>query len=413
MRMCVIGACLALLAVQDVRGDDWLEWRGPNRDGKSAETGLMQSWPVGGPDPVWEIDGIGGGYSAPAVQGDRLYYLTNEGLENEYVRAASVKDGSTIWSTRIGKVGAPDQRPSYPGSRGMPTIDGKRVYALGSDGDLACLEAETGKVRWQLSFQSAFGSKPPRWAWAESPLIDGDRLICAPGGETATVVALNKHTGKVIWKCAVPGGDLAGYGSPVVATISGVRQYVIYLGGGVVGVEADTGKFLWRYDRTAQGSPANILTPVIEGDHVYTGSNRGGGALVRIRLKKDPIVKEVYHAQKLPIHVGGAVLLDGHLYGTTRSALLCVEYETGEIKWTDRSVGAATVGYADGRLYVVGDDGEVALVDPTPAGYREISRFTPPGREDGPVSWTYPVIANGRMYLRNVDRMWSYDIEAE
>ena len=413
MQKGLVGLCLGLLFGQSVEAGDWAEWRGPNRDGVSAETGLLKSWPEGGPNLLWRIDEIGGGYSAPAVVGERMYFLTNVGLENEYVRALSVKDGATIWSYRVGKVGVPNQRPNYPGSRSMPTVDGDLLYAIGSDGILVCLEIRTGKLRWQISFQEAYGSKPPRWAWADSPLIDGDKLICSPGGSDATVLAVNKLTGEEIWKSALPEADLAGYGSAVVADISGVRQYVIFLGKGVVGVDAATGKLLWRYARTAEGSPANILTPVIQGDFVYTGTNRGGGALVRVQLDKDPVVEEVYHSPKLPLHVGGAVLHEGHLYGTTRSALMSVAFETGEIAWTDRSVGPATVGFADGRLYVVGDEGEIALIEPTPDAYKEISRFTPPGREEGAVSWTYPVIANGRMYIRNVGTMWCYDVRAD
>jgi outer membrane protein assembly factor BamB len=244
MRKVVLGVCFGLLFGQAVEGGDWLEWRGPNRDGKSSETGLLQSWPEGGPGLLWQIEGIGGGYSTPAVRGDRLYFATNVGFDDEFVRALSAKDGSLIWSTRIGKVGAPDQKPSYPGSRSMPTVDGDLLYAVGSDGDLVCLETATGKLRWHINFAKEFGSKPPRWAWAESPLVDGDKVISSPGGSDATILAVNKMTGDVIWKSAWEGGDLAGYGSPVLATISGVRQYVVFMGNGVGGVDAASGKLL-------------------------------------------------------------------------------------------------------------------------------------------------------------------------
>ena len=413
MRKIAIGLCCGLLVGQAVWAGDWLEWRGPGRAGISSETGLLQAWPAAGPKLLWQIDQVGGGYSTPVVKGDRLYFLANVGMEDEYVWARSVKDGSEIWSTRVGKVGVPDQKPSYPGSRGAPTIDGELLYALGSDGDLVCLETATGKQRWHINFREAFGSEPPRWAWSESPLVDGDRLICSPGGADATILAVDKLTGETIWKTAIAEADLAGYGSPVVATISGVRQYVIFLAKGVVGVDAATGKLLWRYAKTAEGSPANILTPIIDGDRVYTGSSRGGGALVRIDLGGATPVTEIYHNQKMPTSVGGAILLDGHLYGTTRSALLSVAFATGEMQWTDRSVGPGTVGYADNRLYVMGDEGEIALVDASAGSYREVGRFTPPGRAEAGTSWTYPVVANGRMYIRHLDKMWAYDIRMQ
>lgn len=413
MKRCVLGLVFGLMLGADVEAGDWPEWRGPNREGKSAETGLLQTWPSDGPKQVWRIDGVGGGYSTPAVVGDRLYLAANEGLENEYVRALDAKDGSTIWSTRIGKVGAPKQRPSYPGSRAMPTIDDDRVYAVGSNGDLVCLNRKDGKMRWHINFTEAFGSKAPRWAWAESPLIDGEKLIATPGGSDAAILAVDKMTGKLLWKAKLPQNDEAGYGSPVKATISGVDQYVVFMQKGVVGVDAKTGAFLWQYGATAESSPANILTPVVYNDHVFTGTNRGGSGLVRVDLDADPKVTEIYKKQKLPMHVGGAVLLDGYLYGTTRSALVCSDFMTGEVAWTDRSVGAATVGYADGRIYVVGDEGEIALIDPSPEGYKEVGRFTPGGRDGGGTSWTYPVIANGRMYVRNLDRLWCFDVSAE
>ncbi len=413
MKNIVLGLCVALLMSQAVEADDWPGWRGPNRDGISLETGLLQSWPQEGPKLAWQIDAIGGGYSTPAVAGDRLYLLANVGMEDEYVKALDGKDGRTIWSVRIGRVGVPDQRPSYPGSRGMPTIDGDLLYALGSDGDLVCLETATGKKRWHVNFQQAFGSEPPRWAWSESPLIDGDKLICSPGGANATILALDKLTGEILWKTATEEADLAGYGSPVAATIAGVRQYVVFLAQGVVGVNAESGEFLWRYAKTAEGSPANILTPIIDGDRVYTGSNRGGGGLVRVQLDEDSPVAEIYHGQKMPGHVGGAVLINGRLYGSTRTALLCVDFESGDVAWTDRSVGPATVGYADNRLYVVGDEGEIALVDISGDAYREVGRFTPPGRVEAGTSWTYPVVANGRMYIRHLEKMWAYDVGAE
>lgn len=400
------------LIVSNARAGDWGEWRGPARDGVSSEAGLLKSWPEGGPKLVWRIDGVGGGYSTPSVVGDRLYLMGNDGMENESVHALSVKDGSQVWSTRIGKVGLPDQRPNYPGSRSTPTVDGERVYAFGSDGDLACLDVGTGEILWQKNVRKVFGGQPGRWAYSESPLVDGDFVVVTPGGADATMVVLDKKTGKTIWASSLTEEEAAAYASTVVSHVSGVKHYIQFLQGGLVGVDAATGKLLWRYDRTAQGNPANIPTSIVQGDLIYNATKRGGGALLKIDLKGDPIVEEVYHGQKLPINQGGSVLIDGHLYGTTGAALVCAMFDTGALKWTDRSIGAASIAYADERLYLLGEEGEVALVEATPKAYRELGRFTPSNPPDRGKSklWAYPVVADGRLYIRDLDVLWSYDV---
>ncbi len=405
---------MLLLSAGPASGDDWPQWRGPQRDGISKETGLLKEWPKDGPKLLWQMKDLGQGYSTPAVVGDRLYLISNKGLDEEYVEARNVADGKQAWSQRIGKVGNPDQGPSYPAARSTPTVDGEWLYAMGSDGDLVCLDAKTGKPRWQKNVRKDFGGKPGTWAYSESPLIDGDVLVCTPGGADATMVALNKQSGDVIWKCAVPGGDAAGYASAIAVDAGGVKQYVNFLGKGLVGVDAKTGKFLWRYDRTAKGSPANIPTPVARDGHVYSAANRAGGALVKLVADQGKVEpQEVYFDNKLPSAIGGFVLVGDHLYGTTQ-VLVCAEFKTGQVRWTDRSIGAGSVCYADGRLYLHGENGDVALVEATPDGYREKGRFTPPDQPDRGRSkaWTYPVICDRRLYIRDMNSLWCYDIQS-
>ena len=391
---------------------DWPQWRGPQRNGVSSETGLLKEWPSDGPKLLWQVREIGDGYSTPAAVGDRLYLVSNHGLDDEFVQALATDDGRQIWSMRIGKVGA-NKGPQYPGSRSTPTVDGEFLYALGSDGDLVCLDRAIGKVRWQKSLRSDFDGQPGNWAYSESPLVDGDRLVCTPGGSEATLVALDKKTGDVLWKSAVPGGDQAAYASIIVAEAGGMKQYVQFLQKGLVGVDANTGKFLWRYDRTAEGSPANIPTPVVHGSLIYSAAGRSGGGLVELKADQGSFeAKQVYFAPKLPSSIGGSVEVDGYLYGTTGQGLMCVDFATGDVKWQDRGVGAGAVCYADGRLYLHGEKGEVALVEATPDGYREKGRFTPPDQPDRGKSqaWSYPVIAAGRLYLRDLGTLWCYDV---
>ena len=420
----LIAACALLFLTVPTSADDWPQWRGPNRDGISKETGLLKQWPEKkGPKLLWESRDVGDGYSTPSVVGERLYVMGSKGMNDEFVRAMNVADGKEVWSTRVGKVGPNVPAMNYPGSRSTPTVDGQFVYALGSDGDLVCLERDTGKIKWQKSLRTDFGGKPGAWAYSESVLVDGDAVVCTPGGAQATLVALNKNTGDVIWKSVVPPegkeGDEAAYSSVIAADLAGVRQYVTFVKDGLVGVDAKTGKFLWRYAATAKGSPANIPTPVVQGDLVYSATARGGGGLVRIKRDGDNFIPEqVYFDNKLPNQIGGTVLVDKHLYGTRDRALMCVEFNTGQVKWTDRGVGAGSVLYADGRLYIhaEAEDGEVALVEASPEAYKEHGRFTP--REDmerggKAKAWAYPVVANGKMYVRDWGVLWCYDVKGQ
>lgn len=410
--MLAMAGYVSLLATQ-LRAEDWPQWRGPNRDGLSQEKGLLKEWPQEGPPLLWQAKKIGSGYSTPAVVGEYLYVISNEGMENEYVQALSVKDGKQVWATRIGNVGNPKQQPHYPAARSTPTVEGEVLYALGSDGDLVCLDAASGKLRWQKNLRADFGGKPGAWAYSESPLIDGEALVCTPGGADASLVALNKKDGEVIWKCPVPGGDEAAYSSAIIVEVDGRKQYVQFLQKGLVGVDAKTGKFLWRYEKTAQGSPANMPTPVAHENLIYSSTGRGGG-LIRVKAEGEKTeVEQVYFATKLPNSIGGSVKVGDHLYGTASAALQCVDFAKGDVKWSERALGAASLLYADGHLYLHGENGEVALVEASPESYREKGRFTPPDPPDRGRSkaWAYPVVANGRLYIRDMDSLWCYDVK--
>ena len=397
--------------------DDWAQWRGPHRDGVSAEKGLLRTWPNDGPPLVWQVADLGTGYSAPAIVGDRIYLLGNEGLENEYVQARSARDGKRLWSARVGNVGNPKQDPNFPAARSTPVVAEKVLYALGSDGDLVCLETATGKERWRKSLRADFGGQPGIWAYAESPLLDGEQLICTPGGSNATLVALNKNTGAVLWRCAVPGGDEASYSSAIVVEAGGVRQYVQFLAKGLVGVDAKSGKFLWRYDKTASGSPAVILTPIAQEDLVYSGAYRVGGGLIKLKPVQGGVEPEqIYFSPKLPIGIGGVVKTGDYFYGSTSQAYLCVEFASGAVKWEERTSPAASC-YADGRLYLHAEDGQVLLLEPSPEGFHELGRFAPPEQpkriDAMEKAWAYPVIASGRLYIRDAGKLWCYDVAAK
>lgn len=413
--------CVSTLSAPSAATSDWPQWRGPDRSGVSRETGLLKQWPAGGPKLLWQVNDIGDGYSTPVVVGTRIYFMSNTGMDNEFVRALSTQDGKVIWTTRVGNVGNPNQSPNYPKARSTPTVDGNFLYALGSDGDLACLEAKTGKIRWSKSLRKDFGGQPGEWAYAESPLVDGDLVVVTPGGAQATMVALNKKTGALVWKSAIPGGDPAGYASAIVVQGGGRKQYVQLLTKGIVGVDAKTGEFLWRYAEVAKG-PAQYFTPVGRGEYVYGGALGIGGGLVRLKADGNGVAAEqVYFTRGLPNGLGGAVLIGDHIYGTeVAQKLIAAEFTSGKVKWESPNFGWASVAAADGHLYLhLIMTGEMVLVEATPEAFREKGRFTPPAqpkrKQDGQFpegAFAYPVIANGRLYLRDLGTLWAYDIKA-
>lgn len=417
--------CLSVVPVSRSAGigaatEDWPQWRGPDRNGTSPESGLLKQWPAGGPKLLWQVNDIGDGYSTPVVVGNRIYLMSNRDMENEFVAALSTQDGKVIWTTRVGNVGNPNQNPPYPKARSTPTVDGNFIYALGSDGDIACLEAKSGKLRWSKNIRKEFGGVPGEWAYAESPLVDGDLVVVTPGGAEATMVALNKKTGALVWKSVVPGGEPAGYASAIVVQGGGRKQYVQLLTKGIVGVDAKTGQFLWRYAEVAKG-PAQYFTPVAHGEYVYCGALGVGGGMVRLKPEGSGVAAEqVYFIRGLPNGIGGAVLVGDHLYGTeVAQQLVAVEFTTGKVKWKSENFGWASVAAADGHLYFHFINGDIALVEASPEAFREKGRFAPPNQPkkkqvgqfpEG--AFAYPVIANGRLYIRDLGTLWAYDIKA-
>ncbi len=404
---------------------DWPAWMGPDRTGVSHEKDLLKEWPKDGPKLLWKVSDLDEGYSTPSVAEGKIFSISNRGAEDEFALALSVKDGSKIWERRLGKVG-PNRGPQYPGSRSTPTVDGEAVYVLGSDGDLACLDTAKGEVRWKKNLRMEFNGKPGNWAYAESPLIDGDVLVCTPGGDTATLAALNKKSGEVIWKAVVPGGaggggrmqmaaNAAAYASPIVATVGGIKQYIQFIGGGLVGVAAKDGKLLWQYNKVS--GTTNCATPLFHDGYVFVSAinPRGpgsGGALVQLTANESGGVtaKEVYLIKDLANHHGGVVRVGDYVYGTNNSGLVCIDFKTGETKWKDRGVGKGSIAAADDRLYVRSEKGPVALVEATPTAYKEIARFEQPERSKKN-AWPHPIIAGGRLYLRDQGVLLCYDVK--
>jgi len=403
-----------VLAVSSAAAD-WPQWRGPHRDGHALGVGLARSWPEAGPAVAWRVDGLGNGHSTPSIANGRLFLIVSRGMDESAV-ALDAGHGSKLWERRFGRVGAPDQDPSYPGARSTPTVDGDRVYALSSNGELACLNAASGEIHWSRQLREEFGGVLGTWAYAESPLVEGPRVVVSPGGTEAAVLALDKLTGEVAWQLEIPDGGPAGYASIIVDESTGIRQYVGYLSSGLVGIEPESGRLLWRYEGETKSSPAVIPTPIAHRGHVYAGSFRGGAGVVKLDTGVDPwAVTPVHASDKLPSNVGGVLQVDGHLYGTAGNAFACFDFFTGKQAWADRSIGPASAAYADGILVLHGENGDLAMIEASPDGYEELARFSPPERpETGQAkAWTYPVLADGRLFIHEGGTVWAYEVAAD
>jgi outer membrane protein assembly factor BamB len=390
---------------------EWPQWRGPDRTGVSHETGLLKSWPPDGPRLVWKAQALGGGHSTPSISHGRIFGMSWRGQE-EVVWALEAAGGKELWATRIAPANFSIGRQAQAGANSTPTVDGDRLYALGESGDLVCLQVADGKLLWKKNLVSDFGGRIPGWGYSESLLVDGEKVIATPGGSQATLVALNKGNGDVIWKAQVPGGNSAHYASAIVADVDRQRQYIQFLGGGVVGIAAKDGTFLWRYESPANRT-ANIATPIYRDHCVFAASAYGtGGGLARLTTGPSGVsATEVYFTRRMQNHHGGVVLVGDNLYGFDGSNLTCLNWKTGEVAWSDRSVGKGSLVCADGHLYVRSERGTVALVEATPSGYVEKSRFEQPERSREP-AWAHPVVTGGRLYLRDQDFLFCYDVKA-
>ncbi len=400
----VAGALLIVFAGTAV-SDDWAQWRGPNRDGRSAESGLLKQWPASGPAIAWKATGLGAGYSSVSVAAGYVYTLGDLG-DGNYLIAMKESDGEIAWKTRIGDKGG---HKKYTGPRSTPTVDGDQIFALNQHGDLVCLDKASGDTVWSRNLVSDFGGKMMSgWKYSESPLVDGDQVVCTPGGREGTVVALNRASGEKVWQ-TTDWTDTAGYSSVIIATIHGKRQYVQLTGKSVAGIDPASGKILWKADR--EGKTAVIATPVVEDNVVFVTSSYGVGCNA-FEINQDWSTQELYANQNIANHHGGVILLDHHVFGSSGGTFRCLEVESGELSFNRRSVGKGATVYADGFFYLRSESGPVALIEATTGGLNQVSKFDQPDRSDER-AWPHPVVANGKLYLRDQNVLLCYDIRAK
>lgn len=417
---------LAAGLVQSLDAHDWPQWRGRHHDNVSTETGLLKSWPEGGPKLLWTSTEAGIGYSGPAIVGDRLYTLGSD-QSNDFVIAVDTRSGKKLWSTTI----APFVQNGWGGGpRSTPTVDGERVYALSSSGTLVCLQSANGEKVWSVNMtgKDGLGGKKPNWNYSESPLVDGDQVVCSPGGKRGTLAAFNKLTGDVLWRSKEL-TDPAGYSSIVPATIAGVRQYVQQTDKvGLAGISPKDGRLLWHYIRPEYKKAAAIIpTPIVYEDYVYaTAGYRAGAVLLQLTRGDDGIkVTQLYDdaaRQVMEDKHEGVLRVGDYVYGWSekeRGRWMCQEFKTGKKMWEEssRKLRRGSITCADGMLYCYSEDkGTVVLVPASPKGWEEKGRFTIPQHSDqrsprGGV-WTHPVVANGKLYLRDQELIFCYDVKS-
>ncbi len=418
-RMIAIGllfqATALLQATALAQQGPWPQWRGPGRDDLSTETGLLESWPEGGPKKLWTIATCGLGYSGPAIVDGRLYILGSRS-GSEMVFCYNAKNGAEIWKAPLG----PELKNDWGnGPRGTPTVDmqagGKFLYTVGGQGNLVCLRTKDGSEVWSKAMQD-FGGITPRWGYSESPLIDQEKLLYTPGGKQGAIVALDKATGKLLWQTEEI-TDRAHYSSIVVKQHAGKTMGVQLLVSQVVGFDLEDGTVLWTVPWG--GSVAVVPTPVFWEDCVYVTSGYGAGCML-VRIADDWTAEVVYDSNLISNHHGGVILLGEHLYGhSNRKGWTCQNIATGKNVWQDRrKLGKGAIAYADERFYCLDEDtGEVAIIAASSKGWKEHGRFTlqPQSELRSPQGriWTHPVIADGRLYLRDQELLYCFDVRAE
>ena len=396
---------------------DWPQWRGPNRDGVSTETGLLAEWPEDGLRVLWSQK-TGVGYSSVTVANGCACTMVQDG------------DGEAIvcWDAETGVERGRftyDAKFSHPyggGPRSTPSLDENRIYAVGATGIMTCLEWSDWRSKqrrgldavWTKDLKEEFGSRPLEWGVAFSPLIEKDLVFVMPGGpDGQSLAALNKETGDVVWKAF---DDLPSYSSPVAADLAGTRQILFLTEQRLIGVEPATGRLLWDFPwgPTGTHAPTNITTPLVihtdVGDYVFISSGYDKGcALIKIEKDGDRFrTAQVYHNRNLTSTFATSVRWGDYLYGFDDVFLTCLDWRTGKRQWKERGFGKGSVTIADGRLIILSDDGELALAETNPDEYQEISRFR---HSKQPSSWSVPVVANGRLYVRDLSRMVCYDLK--
>ena len=396
---------IVLVGVCVVGATDWPQFRGPARNGTSPETGLMKQWPQGGPVELWSCEGLGWGYSSPAVAGG-VAYTCGMIRDQGYLFAIDSR-GKVKYKVNYGSEW--DKAGNSPGTRTTPTIDGDRLYIMSGRGRIACHNAASGDRIWSVDTPEKFGGKNIRWGIAESVLVDGDRVICTPGGKDAAVVALNKMTGETIWTSKGL-SQLSAYCSPILVERGSSRLVVTLVEKALAGIDANTGRVCWVVPHEVSYDIQAVSPLYGDGMIFVTNGYRHGSQ--GFALSPDGMNAEQKWSQKaLDVHHGGVVLVEGRVHGAnSRGEWVCVDLATGKVAFTAKLAGKGSVIYADGMLYGYGESGKVGLTKIKPDGYELVSSFAV--KKGSNEHWAHPAISDGRLYIRHGDTLLCYNIKA-
>jgi outer membrane protein assembly factor BamB len=390
------------LSSSSVFGQIDSQWRGPKRDGVYPDESLLKKWPDEGPKLVWSVEGLGAGYSSPAVTSDRVY-LTGE-MRGEGILFAFDSSGKLLWKASYGS----EWDGSRPGARTSPTIVGDKIYLMSAEGGAACFSTN-GKKVWSVDLMKEFGARNLQWGMTESPLVDGNHVFYTPGGRNVMIAALDRQTGETIWKIK-GNGETSGYCSPCLIKHGDRRLLLTMTGKSFVGVDADTGEALWSQAHYTDYS-VNANTPLYYDGYVYTVSGYGTGGQMFALSQDGASVKRIWSKNTLDSQMGAAVLVEGFIYGSghNRRGWHCLDWKTGEVQYSAREIGnKGAIIFSDGMLYCYSERGDVALVKPSPQKFEVVSSFLL--RKGSGEHWAHPVIKDGRLYVRHGDALMVYDI---
>jgi len=383
----------------------WPQWRGPRRDGISDEKKLIQSWPRGGPELLWKVEGLGTGWSSPIVVGSRLYITGDVG--DDLVIFAFDLDGNQLWRTKNGRA----WKGPYPGSRASCVFSGGRLYNMNAHGRVACLDAASGKEIWNTNILERFEAENITWALSECMLVDGPRLIVTPGGKKALMAALDKRDGRTLWTTKPVGDERTSHCSPILFRHAGRRVIANCSAEHGFGVDADTGRLLWTVPLKNQYG-TNISTPIYgDGIIYYVTPYAEHGRAYRLNAQSGGITAQHMWTCELDTVTGAGVLVDGTFFsaGYRKSKWwFGLDWQTGRTKYESKEFTTGAAIHADGRLYCLDERGNVALLDPD--GLKIAGRFRLPVERIRRDAWAHPVLYDSRLYLRYHDTLWCHDV---